>query len=86
MLRPSSVMFAAPATSSSACTAWKRLSSSPARALDARKSAGRREPERRDRQNGNRACRGVNDLLHATQIPATATFWNRCGEATVELG
>lgn len=23
---------------------------------------------------------------YATQMPGTATFWNRCGEATAEVG
>ena len=26
------------------------------------------------------------DASHATQMPDTATFWNRCGEATAEEG
>jgi hypothetical protein len=39
MLRPRREMFAAPAASSRACTLWKTLSNSAARAFEARKSA-----------------------------------------------
>jgi len=155
MLRPRRKMFAAPAASSRACTLWRTLSNSAARAFEARKSAdgirtrspfvaisGMRlsfvaiSPTRRPFDNtnpeapavtsagiskrnphgiavltavtssfepnnsvrtvenqkvaivrmGDRAGDRVNDPLHATQMPLTATFWNRCGEAMVELG
>jgi hypothetical protein len=64
-------------------------------------SKRRRKPEDRNRQEGERAATGwiiLTILLilflsfpqalcgYATQMPGTATFWNRCGEATAEDG
>ena len=46
----------------------------------------RRNPEGCDRQDCNCTAYGLNSVFHATQMPVTATFWKRWGDATVEFG
>ena len=48
----------------------------------------RREPEGRNREDREGAGDRMDDFDHgyATQTFWTATFWNRCGEATAEDG